>query len=206
MAGDAGMTDRPIIFSAPMVCALLDGRKTMTRRLAWRDAEPNAGIPVATIWQKVQPGDRLWVRENFCFLGTCDPGFLSFQATYPDDIPAGIENVPADIHDAGYRWTPCIHMPRRLSRLTLIVTGTKTERLQDISAADAEAEGIPTHVVEHTFRKCYRDAVERGAKRVEYFRALWIKLHAAESWDANPEVAAISFRVVKANIDHAEAA
>ena len=50
------MSDHPILFSAPMVRALLGGRKTMTRRMAWRDAEPNAGVPVPTIWQQVRQG------------------------------------------------------------------------------------------------------------------------------------------------------
>lgn len=204
------MTDRPVIFSAPMVRALLDDRKTMTRRLAWREFTRTTLKSRAAMrstvyrdgtwwepspWQKVQAGDRLWARETHYVwsAGNKDGGGkrISYRATEPD--------TPTT-------WMPSIHMPRWASRLTLIVTATNIERLQDISGEDARAEGIPTHVAEHTFRKCYRDDAERVAKRVEYFSALWATLHGVGSWDANPEVVALTFTVHKTNIDQMERA
>lgn len=207
------MTDIPIIFSGPMVRALLADRKTMTRRLAWRSARKGAdagGVNdrIATPWQRVKRGDRLWVRENFAHVGTCDPGFLTYQATYPGDLSAfGLENVPATLKGAGYKWTPCIHMPRALSRLTLIVTATKIERLNDISEDDAKAEGAPWYVYGHGIISDAEYALDPGYqpnKRMG-FCDLWQGLHGLGSWNDNPEVVALTFRIVRANIDAPEA-
>jgi hypothetical protein len=208
------MTDRPIIFSAPMVLALLAGRKTMTRRLAWSEpvglyithaeagamirkgwkvsGEDDTGHRIGwrpSPWQKVGAGDRLWVRENF-YVGS---GFDGEKFGYAADLPAD-ESPP--------RLTPCIHMPRHLSRVTLDVQGTKTERLQEITEADAIAEGIEYR------HNCYGTWNPNGTMRcggaqnaVEAFRCLWTNLHGAGAWDLNPEVVAPSFRVIKANID-----
>lgn len=91
------MKEYPIIFSAPMVRALLEGRKTQTRRLA--------SSPLA----KVQPGDRLWVRESFHPEGT-------YMADHPGDARS-------------MGWKPSIHMPRSASRLTLHVTDVRRQRV-----------------------------------------------------------------------------
>src|SRR5580692_1161056 len=109
------MTDRPIIFSSAMVRALLDGRKTMTRRLA------------TSPLRKTGMGDRLWVRESVWLnQGDVGAGRVRYRATEPDF--------------KGY-WTPSIHMPRWASRITLEVTGSRIERLQAITERDAQAEG-----------------------------------------------------------------
>lgn len=185
------MTDIPILMSAPMVCALIAGRKTMTRRLAWRDAERNAGIPVKTRWQRVKPGDRLWVRE------TWKPHSL-FAAMRPRDIPQS-----QIFYDADGGYSPsnlprrsAIHMPRWASRLTMIVTATRIERLQEINEEDAIAEGadpvfVPPDGGSHPY--------------LEGFEQLWRSIHGPDSWTINPEVVAITFRVIKANIDSHEA-
>lgn len=196
------MTDIPIIFSAPMVRAWLAGNKTMTRRLLYSERKAKGGIIPASAtmleghpqppvdfskpmgaywtlsgWQKVKPGDRLWVRENFYTEGGHDGNGFGYAA---DIDPA----------HAPPRLTPCIHMPRRLSRLTLIVGAVKIERLQKISNADAFAEGIE----------------RREPFPVESFKMLWDSLHGSGAWDANPEVIAITAsKVIKANIDAAEA-
>lgn len=141
--------DIPIIFSAPMVQALLDSRKTMTRRLlkpqtvpAVVDGEP---LPV-TVFQidgerprvaigrcvtcqevRFAPGDRLWVRENWALKGEREPMYAA------DWQRLAIEGLKP--------WRPSIHMPRWVSRLTLTVTAVKIERLQDVSREDAIAEG-----------------------------------------------------------------
>jgi hypothetical protein len=158
--------DRPIIFSAPMVLALLEGRKTMTRRLA------------TSPLRKVIPGDRLYVREsgvwyieNIKGVGECP--WAHYRATDEDAFLPGM------------KWRPSIHMPRWASRLTLIVTATKIERLSSMSTADERAEGFDN------------DGLA--------FCELWDALHGPGSYDANPEVVAISFRVVLANIDTPEA-
>ena len=193
------MTDHPIIFSAPMVRALLDGRKTMTRRLAWRTVERKRPVhpsvrfaQVPTVGATVMPGDRLWVRETYFYCtGSCD-------TIYAADGHI-LKNVVGTLHPKRLRWTPSIHMPRWASRLTLTVTATKIERLNDISEADAEAEGVFRHVAIHSLDKVFRS--ERGSVAVKYFRELWDSLHGVGSWAVNPEVVALSFTVEQRNID-----
>lgn len=163
----------PIIFSGVMVRALLAGRKTMTRRLA---LTPNDN---PSTWQRIQAGDMLWARESF----RIDQGVACYAADCADAIRA--------LHV----WAPSIHLPRFRSRLTLIVTAKRTERLQNITKADVLAEGIS----------------ERNGTSLsdvftgwhEPFAALWDSLHTDErcNWSANPEVVAISFSVQKRNID-----
>jgi hypothetical protein len=209
-----GVTDRPIIFSAPMVRALLAGTKTQTRRLA------------TSPLRRCEVGDRLWVRES-CraeelsrpnthraatrkerqHLGRtrvieCDEMDGADGVRYlADDAWLKIENSAA----AGEAWSqmfhyrgrgkdrignpvPSIHMPRWASRLTLIVEAVRVEPLQAISEADAIREGVT--LIEESM-EC----------PVEAYAALWRSLHGADSWDANPEVVAISFSVVRGNID-----
>jgi len=253
------MTDRPIIFSGPMVRALLAGRKTMTRRLAWRTVPVNmsdtSDAPlkfVRTNWQNVQPGDRLWVRE-----ACADEHPLAVQAgrfsqegragipgpppvacrtiyradggeplqvwrrdIYPyfslygpqDELAAKYPTVSSNYvrHGKGIYWTPSIHMPRWASRLTLTVTATRIERLQDISEVDAIVEGIepaknwvgePYWVDYESDRHADGTYVKGHRSPVDSFASLWRSLHGEASWHDNPEVVAISFAVHKANID-----
>jgi hypothetical protein len=198
----AGVLPRgPIIFSGPMVAALLDDRKTMTRRLA--------SSPLA----KAVPGDRLWVRENWQALSFGDylptksrSAELRFAATDP------LADCDKDVR--GYPWRPSIHMPRFASRLTLVVTEVRLERLQDISEENARAEGIPPvagpnsgdEIGWQSF-ETYPDgrphphaiAPNREARRS--FRELWEMLHGHGSWAENPELVAISFETHQVNID-----
>lgn len=237
------MTDRPIIFSAPMIRAILDGRKTMTRRVikpqppanvtsTGRFANSSKGVLDSWSWLSGDPkdcdtwgfegdfkaryreGDRLWVREGFFAhwgpvsgkgaVRIVDADIVqrdgsTHRATTGDPLWCYYK---ADNAEAEPRWKPSIHMPRALSRLTLEVTGVKVERLQDISDADLQAEGIPTHVAEHTFRKVYRDDVELAKKRCEYFRDdVWNNIHGNGAWEANPWVVAITFKTHRCNID-----
>lgn len=198
-----------------MVLALLAGRKTQTRRLAWRDPIPvpadaadywrGRGARVSfpddtdtciawlrSPWQKVRPGDRLWVREAW---GTIDLG-----------APHRIEDIlfradPGNDEWNG-RWSPSIHMPRWASRLTLTVTDVRVQRLQEISEADADAEcfggDFPHRVLPHLFP----DADKAGHLSLrECFAALWNSLHGPDAWAANPEVVALTFTVEQRNID-----
>lgn len=181
------MAEHPIIFSAPMVRALLreivepGTGKTQTRRLAWRDN----GKP--SPWQKVQPGDVLWVRENFAYVGSCDPGFLLHAADWQQTVKwLGLENAEQEP-----RWTPSIHMPRRAARIFLDVTAVKVERLQDISEENARAEGLDWVAPIWGFGDIATTwcGSPRGA-----FAALWNYLHGADAWGSNPEVVAITFK------------
>ncbi len=201
------MKDIPIIFSGPMVRALLDGRKTMTRRLAWtfRDVSDNH-TKLPSPWQRVQPGDRLWVRENF---GHCDRGRTIYRA---DDIA----KLAREREWVSWpKWTPSIHMPRRASRLTLTVTGTKTEALQDMPPDDAIAEGMKGITKDGKLVKYGlpdRDGLpgtdddgwpwhEWRISPVDAFEKLWRSLHGDEAWTVNPQVVALTFTVHKSNID-----
>lgn len=198
------MSDIPIIFSAPMVRALLDGRKTMTRRLAFRFSKDSLS-KYATAWQARVPGDRLWVRETWCnepIQWHPGPTSLVFSADYPDVV-----TTRSIMEQHGVKWRSPIHMPRWASRLTLIVTATKIERLLDISEADARAEGFVDSQLNDGFEP--RDfgggwTIESpgtSASAAGNFQIMWSKLH--PDWDgySAPEVVALTFTVHKTNVD-----
>lgn len=189
------MTDRPIIFTAPMVLALIDGRKTQTRRLKFdkRGRLTTWGV-LAVEWSIGQRDQRVWVRENHAFVGGSDPGHFLCEADWREQCAVlGLENC-----DARPRWTPSIHMPRRCSRLTLAVTDVRVQRLQAISEADAITEGMPMP----TRLPC--GAMDRDPR--DDFAELWNALHGDDAWDANPWVVAITFTVHHRNIDAMEKA
>jgi len=195
--------DIPIIFSAPMVRALLDGRKTMTRRLAWKAPREIEGANLrlghmitggkfyaAAPWQRVKPGDRLWVREGW------KPHSL-YAGMKPREMPkANIFYLADDKYSpSNITGRPSIFMPRWASRLTLVVSAVKIERLQKITNADAIAEGCGVNF-DHDHPERTRESFP-----AERFRDLWMKLHGPDSWDANPDIVAINFAVHKINID-----
>lgn len=217
------MTDRPIIFSGPMVRALLAGRKTQTRRILRLPPAPehlgeweastiggagvtdSRGNPVpeqpcawhtrtgATVVPRYQVGDRLYWQSS-------NGQIVLWQAHAPtrDDLPEAMR--------PHYRLRPCIHLPRELSRLTLIVEAVKVEQLQTISEADAIAEGIERYgygsvwgwidyaETNPNMTRCFGDP--RAS-----FRSLWESLHGADGWVANPFTVALTFRVEHSNID-----
>lgn len=223
--------DIPIIFSAPMVRALLDGWKTMTRRIAWRsetdkrkmsfvcDGErPNPlarkakgfGVQMGgeywlrpTPWVGVRPGDRLWVREAWSHDG---PDLETVKSRLLDAIPQetyGPYYRATEVAPDTLKWITPLHMPRWASRLTLIVTATKIERLQEISREDAIAEGLKlvSKEIEEFFRWPPPFDAGMWLTTPAAFAWLWRQLHGPDSWDANPEVVAFAFEVHKANID-----
>ena len=133
------MKSRPILFNDEMVRAIIDGRKTVTRRPIkpdwWRCLDPEDEDDVTqalTMCPFGVPGAELWVREAWAhnpdFPGSRAPACLAYRASGDD---------------AAGRWTPSIHMPRWASRITLLVTGVRIERVQDITEADVLAEGTP---------------------------------------------------------------
>lgn len=184
--------ERPILFSAPMVRAILEGRKTVTRREVKKQAAldclaagfepPFLALPGnADLCPYGQPGDRLWVRETWARVGNCDPGYLTFGATYPACLPPELENIPAA---SEIRWKPSIHMFRRDSRILLEITDVRVEQLQDISAEQIIAEGISTALREH-------DA-EVDLRR--QWRDLWEST--GGDWQANPWCWVVEFERV----------
>lgn len=216
----ARQNEKPVIFSGPMVRALLSGTKTQTRRILKPQPPMDArfaGIHYSSqepaTWffntdrggfkarQAYEEGDRLYVRESHIYVGGGDPGLLLYRATWRDDAAAhGCDNVPGDEPKG---WRPSIHMPRAISRLTLAVTDVRVERLNDISEADAVAEGVaPLEDTGEYTTPAHRDGMMRlGNNAYDLFRALWNDIHGADAWAANPWVVAITFTVHRANID-----
>jgi hypothetical protein len=169
------MTDRPILFSAEMVRAILDGRKTQTRRKMSVQPWPDALVTVehyhptvidrhgdmqpgkeifGAHWDDGEhglrcpygpPGDTLWVRETWAPL----PGSVVLNVAF---YRADTKAAPDDV-----RWRPSIHMPRWASRITLEVKGVRVERLQDISEDDARAEGCKARPSPGPWWQGYRD-------------------------------------------------
>ena len=199
------MRERPILFSGAMVRAILSGQKTVTRRACKPQPSAHAhttsadGNPMSAWWETGkdinhcpygQPGDRLWVRETWARVGTTDPGYLTYRATYPRCLPAGLENVPADIRDAGERWRPSIHMPRAACRILLEITAVRVERLQDVTEQQALAEGVAS---------CAQDLDPdgNGYSPGELFSILWSSINGTDSWNANPWVWVVEFKRVE---------
>lgn len=221
------MRERPIIFNAPMVRAILDGRKTQTRRIV--KPQPWPGVPfigiagMVAIWRRDygddtsmmslvrlshgQPGDRLWVKETFA---TLCPG--SYEEEKPragtyQDIRYKASDRMADCADdvRGYRWRPSIHMPRWASRIDLEITAVRVERLQDISEEDAIAEGIEyDQGWEEEPGFGYLDYLSKDdsysfTNPRDSFRSLWGAAYAKGNygWSANPWVFIYEFRRIE---------
>lgn len=212
------MADRGIIFSAPMVRALLAGRKTQTRRLltggppgeGWhcdRADTPSGyrfvaegGSPSLPCKVPHAVGDRLYGREAAAYVGTVDPQWVIYRASgYEAECERhGFDDPPAE---SEIRWTPSIHMPRWASRMTLLVRKVRVQRLQDISAEDALAEGHSTDWSLSQDRQVHLDAAR------DWFMDLWNSLHTkpGERWGDNPWIYALTFEVVRENIDRISA-
>jgi hypothetical protein len=197
--------ERPILFSAEMVRAILDGRKTQTRRIV--KPQPEAMHHDTEKWELAMPGcrplfpasfaeaycrhgrigDKLWVRETWQYTGpelNDEPGNV-YRATDPD-----WESME------GWKWKPSIHMPRCASRITLEITGVRVERLQDIGEEDAKSEGIYASSNGLRFMN-YKHGVVDVCKPEFSFMTLWQSLYGDESWNANPFVWVIEFRRIK---------
>lgn len=185
------MKGRPILFSAPMVRAILAGTKTQTRRVAkglaleWL-SEGFTPEFVADYQNRLcpygQPGDRLWVRETWA---------LAFESAVIPHPEAVIYRADEGNADWGGRWKPSIHMPRWASRITLEIVSVRVERLQDISGTDCLAEGVGAPVGSEL---SYGSVTDAWNKR-EYAR-LWESINGPGSWDANPWVWVVEFKRV----------
>ena len=207
--------EKPILFSAPMVRAILDGSKSQTRRVVklkshhtieerddgkpwpWmydsdRDADHWLPCPYG------QPGDRLWVRESFCealsnYEEEREQTTVYYRADGQEVVVDDGDGYAETNKDGTLKspWKPSIHMPRWASRITLEITDIRVERLQDISEEDAQAEGAPLElgVLERTI-------LGAKARYRSGFVRLWESINGPGSWDANPWVWCISFKRV----------
>lgn len=198
--------EHPILFSAPMVRALLEGRKTVTRRLvkplpilydsatgpmwghehlAGHFAEHVFGACLAKLLPKYEVGQRLWVKE--ALRGVID---TKLDATEEMPIAAyaadGAHIWNPDKFRVPWRWKkptlPSMFMPRCLSRLTLEIVGVRVERLKQISGADCILEG-------------FEPTMRNETPAVERFRELWDELNPQTPWESNPWVWRIEFSV-----------
>lgn len=204
------MKERPINFRAWEVRAIREGRKTQFRRVV--NPQPEDGLvyrgvtitstikseegshlftdaePVAWKSQRIhcpygQPGAKLWVRECH-YVSTPrhdgDTGSVEYRADYCDELAEGI------------LWKPSVQMPRWASRITLEVISVRVERLNEISEEDAKAEGGRA-----TLNPL--DSVRMGAigTHREGFSQVWQSDNGPGSWEANPWVWAVEFRVIK---------
>lgn len=195
------MKERPILFKGPLVRAILSGQKTVTRRLLkmphgfWETSATGELVPIPANCPYGKPGDRLWVRETWARVGNCDPGYLTFAATYPACLPPELENIPAA---SEIRWKPSIHMFRRDSRILLEITDVRVERLQDISDAEIEREGIDLDALadgQDRYDMCHAGS---GADGRPTLRTAWRHLWESTggNWEANPWVWVVEFKRV----------
>ena len=201
------MAEKPIIFSAPMVRAILEGRKTMTRRILKPQPSEDIGLWLAERKLPYALGDTLWVREAFAIVPQTAYDWRNTPHVRDGDWCAIFRAEWARSHSTS--WNSPIHMPRWASRITLAVTAVKVERVQDISEEDARAEGIrefpclgPYRGPDATFWT-YGDGKtdnSAGLTPRDGFRNLWIDIHGEDAWARNEWVAAISFERV--NADH----
>lgn len=202
------MKERGMIFNAEMVRAILDGRKTQTRRTVkpqpdedglakvingpWVDtSERNYRCPFGDV------GDRIWVRETWAEVGASTPNLKLYRANYPEHVPSHYENVPPANE---IRWTPSIHMPRWASRILLEITNVRVERLNSIHDVDAMREGIQ-NLTTCSHADFGIPGVVNAQHPVRAFQLLWESIYGAESWKANPWVWVIEFKVVNCGGD-----
>jgi hypothetical protein len=194
------MKERPILFSAQMVRALLDGSKTQTRRVV--SAKHLQWIENSILnfldgkWNQRPlpyglPGDRLWVREAWRVIDVADcfaPREITAASRiwYEADAP----------HQPGFgRYRPPMFMPRWASRITLEITGVRVERLHDISKEDARAEGI----TDGGCLNCGNSETDCGCLNPQpdardSFIRLWQSINGPDSWSANPWVWVVEFK------------
>lgn len=233
------ITARPILFSTPMVRALLDGRKSMTRRTVKQQERLRMGTDVLIEgdhrpeypneygrWQQWVPnaktmrcpygvpGDLLYVKENHYITDDGHNEYAVFSADeskvreHAATLKRIKGTIPENIWQKHAKLRPSIHMPRKFSRLTLELTDVRVERLQDMegqhpSESDAIAEGV--NEIHHGDGAYYYSAFrnephpKNWCDPTDAFRELWEKINGNGSWDLNPWVWVLSFKVHHAN-------
>lgn len=183
------MKEHPIIFSGPMVRAILTGSKTQTRRVVKPQppdgyrlhsaAGSNAnGLANFKVRPPYRVGDTLWVRETWAnvLANGLDIGSGQRRTIYAVDCPA-----------TNPRWRPSIHMPRWASRITLEVIGVRVERLQEITEEEARKEGVEVTAGSIAMMGRWN------------FRKLWDSIYAKRDfgWDTNPCVFVVKFKRIE---------
>lgn len=211
------MKEIPVLFSTPMVQAILEGRKSQTRRLV-KDKHVLYSLDVNKVIPEYfkggdggwcpygQLGDILWVRETWgvgCrpdpFQGSVDGIEFKADSQFIDDVESLPLHQYEDFDYGNYDksgWRPSIHMPKSIARIWLQVTDIRVERLQDISEDDAKAEGVEK-INDSIF--CWRHYAGQYAGCSDArtsFRSLWQGINGDESWNANPWVWVISYKVL----------
>lgn len=197
----------PILFSTPMVQAILNGSKTQTRRVV--KLQPGEGEYYEKLGENDfayiskggmsgpykcpygQVGDILWVREKTVYV----------HLDHAHDLLEGFKSkrqiiYGTDFHDDwmiyakekyGYKWTPSLFMAKHHCRIFLKITNLRVERLQDISEEDAISEGI-TYPAGFSVEEDFPSLI---------FSELWESINGLESWDANPWVWVIEFERIE---------
>lgn len=229
------MKERPILFTGDMVRAIIDGRKTQTRRLSgleqinfnpdiWindavgtDDKERFTASFESTITGSNfiascpygQPGDILWVRETWRKYNLFDENgyfgadIIDFAADNPEPMVMhdgdGFQMYNKKGQEKMIPFRPSIHMPKSAARIWLQVTDIRVERVQDISEADARAEGAEKGIFRmgpNVEKGEFQLELNHHARFVEGFKFIWHQVNGAESWDDNPWVWVITFRVL----------
>lgn len=191
------MKERPILFSGPMVRAILDGQKTQTRRVInekWLPiVEECLRVNGKWVWSTLdydlttpygQPGDRLWVRETWAEKHE-GVAYIAYRATTPEACWGNT------------KWKPSIFMPRWASRINLKITDVRVERLKDITVEDALCEGVSREI-----RTKMGWASEESEESFNFFESrhtfslLWNSINEKRGygWDASPFVWVIEFK------------
>ncbi|EOB5436619.1 hypothetical protein ACJQ6S_000510 [Yersinia enterocolitica] len=210
------MNEKPILFNSEMVNAILSGRKTQTRRImkiqpqvteqrlrelgAWQDGfnlsqQVNAAFQAGFIDVSCPLGvigDQLWVRECFrVHSRATDVATLVYRASERNSWTEQTRRVPVSDCNrpvSPEKWTPSIHMPRWASRINLIITGVRVERLNTISTGDAMAEGYPAE----------REATGGPLDAWLWFRELWDGIYPDNTFEVNPWCWVIEFERMEA--------
>jgi hypothetical protein len=196
--GHRNMSERGILFSAPMVRALLAGTKTQTRR-AVKVREGSVQADSQSPYGR--PGGRLWVRETFFAYGRWEKRYneakkrdewrfvdMTRECGHSYRYAADNPEVPVEKGRSatpGWYTRPALFMPRAASRILLEVVSVRVERLQAISESDAIAEGI---------ERGGDNTAEWFSSPVDSYRSLWERINGTGSWNANPLIWVVEFR------------
>lgn len=213
------MKTHPILFSSEMILAILEGRKTQTRRVMKPQPsfEPKGWKTTHSYENdhKIKIGDVLWVRETLYQNGELALEYFADNTPIDEEIIPNDYNVKLD-NDGNYKFCkiPSIYMPKFACRIFLKVTDVRLVRLQDISDSECDAEGIHFEPDECNENERYYRQYENGSRgfytwsKYNYkgdiqsaakasFCTLWLRINGENSWDSNPYVWAYSFEITK---------